>query len=105
MTDLIAPELNLPPFSPYFTLTTSWFLNDKRRKLGNPPVPVPPIPRQPKPKLERLTVEGLYGRMRTMSDDTQAQFLLLLMKHADVDWSAACKGAAKARSIRPPSQV
>jgi hypothetical protein len=40
-----------------------------------------------------------------MSDDGQAEFLLLIMKQVDVDWSAACKNAAKSGSIRPASQV
>lgn len=105
MSDLIAADLNPVPFSPYFTLTYSWFVSYDRKSLENPPIPLPPDVRQPKQKTEDFTVERLFGGMRKMSDDTQAQFLLMLMKHTDIDWSAACKEAAKARKIRPVSKV
>lgn len=99
MTDLIASHLDFVPICPYFTLTTAWYLSAYREKLGEPPVLEPPTPCQLKLKPERLTVQEIFGPFKEMSEDDQAQFLLLLMKHVNTDWSVACKEAAKERKI------
>ena len=95
MPDYLTPEIRPIPFSPYFTLTATWHLDSNRSKLGDPPIPQPPKPPQPKLKAVRFTVKEVFGPWKDMSDEKQAEFLLILMKHADVDWNAACRAATK----------
>jgi hypothetical protein len=65
-----------------------------------PPLPLPPKP--PKVKQETYTVTAVFGLLRDMGPDSEAAFLLEMMKHSNTDRLVAIGKAAKARRATPP---